>query len=147
MIFVLYFNMFMGIMKLVRVVVVCSFRYLGIVSPNLQLVPLTVSYVIFYQLVLIKYIMLFTSFQIFQEPWSTSCRNPSLKLATKASAYKSVSQEGSPGVTFHAPGSAKECEGMNLQTPKNFQIFRRRLQRSKFIGLRRSLYHWKTLAT
>jgi hypothetical protein len=31
---------------------------------------------------------------------------------------KSVGQEGSPGVTFHAPGSAKECEGMNPHTPK-----------------------------
>jgi len=37
---------------------------------------------------------------------------------TKARAYEDASQEGSPGVTFHAPGSARECEGMNLHTPK-----------------------------
>jgi hypothetical protein len=29
-----------------------------------------------------------------------------------------VSQEGSSRVTSHAPKSAKECEGMNLHTPK-----------------------------
>ncbi len=46
------------------------------------------------------------------------CRNPSLGLATKARACKSVGQEGSPRITFHAPGSAKECERMNLHTPK-----------------------------
>jgi hypothetical protein len=36
------------------------------------------------------------------------CHNPSLGLATKAKACKSASQEGSPGVTFHAPASANE---------------------------------------
>jgi hypothetical protein len=46
------------------------------------------------------------------------CHNPSLGLATKARACKSASQEGSPGVTYHAPRSAKECEGMNPHTPK-----------------------------
>jgi hypothetical protein len=46
------------------------------------------------------------------------CHNPSLGLATKARTCKVVGQEGSPGVTFHAPGSAKECEGMNPHTPK-----------------------------
>jgi hypothetical protein len=40
-------------------------------------------------------------------------RNPSLGLATKVKACKSAGQKGSPGVTFHAFGSAKECEGMN----------------------------------
>jgi hypothetical protein len=34
-----------------------------------------------------------------------------------------VGQEGSLGVTFHAPGSAKECEGMNPHTPKQTPIF------------------------
>ncbi len=87
------------------------------------------------------------------------CHNPSLGLATKARACKVASREGSPwGVTSHAPGSAKECEGMNPHTPKgtpilgvrvlmNFRIFRGRLQRSKLIELRRSLYHWKALGT
>jgi len=37
---------------------------------------------------------------------------------TKARACKVASQEGSLGVTSHAPGSAKGCEGMNLHTPK-----------------------------
>jgi len=37
---------------------------------------------------------------------------------TEARAYKLVGQEGSLGVTSHAPGSAKECEGMNPHTPK-----------------------------
>jgi len=37
---------------------------------------------------------------------------------TKARACEGTSQEGSLGVTFHAPKSAKECEGMNLHTPR-----------------------------
>jgi hypothetical protein len=45
------------------------------------------------------------------------CRNLSLGLTTKARACKGVGQEGSPGVTSHAPGNAKECEGMNPHTP------------------------------
>jgi hypothetical protein len=47
-----------------------------------------------------------------------SYRNPSLRLATKARAYKGAGQEGSLGVTFNAPGSVRQCEGMNLHTPK-----------------------------
>jgi hypothetical protein len=64
---------------------------------------------------------------------------------TKARAYKSAGQEGSPGVTFHAPRSAKECEGMNPHTPKgtptlgvgipvDFQIFREQLKGVKTHG-------------
>ncbi len=37
---------------------------------------------------------------------------------TKAKVCKVVGQEGSPGVTSCAHGSAKECEGMNPHTPK-----------------------------
>ncbi len=48
----------------------------------------------------------------------TPCRNLSLGLATKARACKNEGQEGSMGVTFHAPKNAKECEGMNPHTPK-----------------------------
>jgi hypothetical protein len=44
--------------------------------------------------------------------------NPSLRLVTKTRACKGVGQEGSSRVTFHAPGSARECEGMNPHTPK-----------------------------
>jgi hypothetical protein len=39
------------------------------------------------------------------------CRNPSLGLATKAKGYKVAGQEGDPGVTSHAPGSAKSVKG------------------------------------
>ncbi len=41
------------------------------------------------------------------------CRNPSLGLATKARACKGTGQEGSPGVTSHAPRSVGEGEEMN----------------------------------
>jgi hypothetical protein len=44
--------------------------------------------------------------------------NPNLGLVTKVKACKVASQEGSLGVTSHAFGSAKECEGMNPHTPK-----------------------------
>ncbi len=46
------------------------------------------------------------------------CRDPSFGLTTKARVCKNVGQEGSPGVTFQPPGSAKECEGMNSHIPK-----------------------------
>ncbi len=66
----------------------------------------------------------------------TNCHNPSFGLTTKARACEGVGQEGSPGVTFHALGSVRECEGMNPHTPKraptlgigimvDFQIFRK----------------------
>jgi hypothetical protein len=86
------------------------------------------------------------------------CHNPNLGLATKARACKGAGQEGSPGVTSHAPGSAKECEGMNPHPPKwtpilgvgvpvDSQIFRGQFQGSKFIELKSSLCHWKSLGT
>jgi hypothetical protein len=50
-------------------------------------------------------------------PRGTYC-NPSLGFATKVRAYKVAGQEGSSGVTFHVLENAKECEGMNLHTPK-----------------------------
>jgi hypothetical protein len=46
------------------------------------------------------------------------CRNLNLGLVTKARACKGASQEGSMGVTSHAPRSVGECEGMNLHIPK-----------------------------
>jgi hypothetical protein len=84
------------------------------------------------------------------------CRNPSLRFATTTRACKVVGQEGSSGVTSHAPGSAKECEGMNPHTLKwtsilgvrvsmESQIFNGWLQGSKPIGLKGSLYHWKAI--
>jgi hypothetical protein len=42
----------------------------------------------------------------------------SLELATKARACKGANRKGSMGLTFHAPGSVGECEGMNPHTPK-----------------------------
>jgi hypothetical protein len=51
------------------------------------------------------------------------CCNPSLGLATKVKACKGAGQEGSPRVTSHTPGSEKECEGMNLHTPKEFPLW------------------------
>jgi hypothetical protein len=76
---------------------------------------------------------------------------------TKAKACKVAGQEGSLGVTPHAPGNVGKCEGMNPYTSKGastlgvgipmdfHQIFKERLQGSKFNGLRNSLYHWKSL--
>jgi len=39
-------------------------------------------------------------------------------VTTKARACKVPRQEGSPGITLHALGSVRKCEGMNLHTPK-----------------------------
>ncbi len=44
-----------------------------------------------------------------------TCRNPRLG---ETWACKGVGQEWSPKVTFHAPWSVIECEGMNLHIPK-----------------------------
>jgi len=41
---------------------------------------------------------------------------------TKARGYKVVGQEGSLEVMPHAPGSARECEGINPHTPKGTPI-------------------------
>jgi hypothetical protein len=46
------------------------------------------------------------------------CHNPKLRLVTKARACKGAGQEESLGVTPHAHGSVRECEGMNTHTPK-----------------------------
>jgi hypothetical protein len=48
----------------------------------------------------------------------STCYNLSLGLTTKVRACKVASQEGSLRVTSYAFGNAKECEGMNLHTPK-----------------------------
>jgi len=59
---------------------------------------------------------------------------------------------GSLRVMPHVPGSARECEGMGLHTPKgtptlgvgvpmDSRMFRERLQGSKQNGLKKSLYH------
>jgi hypothetical protein len=46
------------------------------------------------------------------------CHNLTLRLTTKAGACNGVGQEGSLGITTHAPGSVKESEGMNPHTLK-----------------------------
>jgi hypothetical protein len=86
-----------------------------------------------------------------------SC-NLNIGLATKTKTCKGASQESSPNVALHALGSVGGCEGMNLHTPKrtptlevvvpmDSQIFKERLQGSKPIGLKSSLYYWKALET
>ncbi len=87
-----------------------------------------------------------------------TCPNPNLGFTTKAMACKGVGQKWSSGVTFHAPGSVRECERMNPHTPKwapilgvvvsiNSWIFKGKFQGSKPIILKNSLYHWKALET
>jgi len=85
--------------------------------------------------------------------------NLNFAFTTKARVCKGAGQEGSSGVTSHAPRSEEECEGMNPHTPKwaptlgvgilmDSQIFKEQLQGSIPIGLRSSLYHyWKELGT
>jgi hypothetical protein len=66
--------------------------------------------------------------------------------------------KGSLGVTSETPGSARECEGVSLHTPKatptlgegvpvDSRNFREPFEGSKLNGLWRSLYHWKALRT
>jgi hypothetical protein len=66
--------------------------------------------------------------------WTIALVSCSIELVDKC-FQESAGQEGILGVTFHAPRSAKECEGMNPHTPKgtptlgvgilmDFRIFR-----------------------
>ncbi len=84
------------------------------------------------------------------------CCNPSLGFATKVRACKGVGQAGSPGITFHAHGNIRKCEGMNLELPSKFPLWELESQwspkslksdckGSKPIGLTSSLYNWKAL--
>jgi hypothetical protein len=86
------------------------------------------------------------------------CHNPSLGLMIKARAYKGVVQEWNMWVTFHAPKSVGECEGMNPHIPKwsptlgNWSFnglwnLQKVITRVKFIGLKSYLYYWKALGT
>jgi len=47
-----------------------------------------------------------------------SCCNPSLGLVTEVRVYKSCGPRMKPKSHIHAPGSARECKGMNPHTPK-----------------------------
>ncbi len=51
------------------------------------------------------------------------CCNPSLELMTKAKACKGASQKLNLKITFHAPRSVKECEGMNPTLPSGFPLW------------------------
>jgi hypothetical protein len=51
------------------------------------------------------------------------CRNPSFGLATKAKGLQGCGPKGSPGVTSETPGSAGECEGLGLHTPKQLPLW------------------------
>jgi len=62
--------------------------------------------------------LIFNSFFLKSFSWMHACHNPSLGLVIKARACEDASQKWSPIVTFHAPESARKCEGMNLHTPK-----------------------------
>jgi hypothetical protein len=46
------------------------------------------------------------------------CRNPSLGFVTKTRACKVAGQEGTSRIMLHAPGSAREYEGIDPHTPK-----------------------------
>ncbi len=71
---------------------------------------------------------------------------------------KVAGQEGSLGLKLPAPGSARECEGVDPHTPKgtptlgvkvlmDSRVFRERFQGSKPNGLRSFLYHYKAIET
>jgi hypothetical protein len=77
---------------------------------------------------------------------------------TKAKrGYKVAGQEEAKSHIAYSR-ECKKCEGMGLHTPKatphmgigvsvDFQNFRERLQGSKLLALRSSLYHWKDIET
>jgi hypothetical protein len=47
-----------------------------------------------------------------------NCHNPNLGLVTKVKGLQGCEPKGSLGITLHAPGSVRKCEGMNPHTPK-----------------------------
>jgi hypothetical protein len=52
--------------------------------------------------------------------WWESCHNPSLGLVTKARACEGAGQVWIPGVTFHAPESARKYEPSHSQVSSHF---------------------------
>ncbi len=90
---------------------------------------------------------------------SGMCRNPSFGLGTKVRGCKVASQDKDPEVTSHPPRSAKVSQphfkGMwgwhshsrngDLRVLRDSWKFRTRLQGSKHLALKCSLYHWKGL--
>jgi hypothetical protein len=51
------------------------------------------------------------------------CRNPSIGLMTKGRACKVAGQEGGPGVTSHAPRSAKSVREWTLTLPNELPLW------------------------
>jgi hypothetical protein len=82
MIIIFYFNVLLCAMKFLSIGIVRNFWFLGNVSWNSQFVPSAISSTLLpprvYKLVVVECIMLFTNFQIFQEPQSTWAPMPIL---------------------------------------------------------------------
>jgi hypothetical protein len=144
-------------------------RLLALTKPFAEIWSITIGQV-FYQLVNKTFYLSFHDAFIFHlspppiwgcshgRLWSRGCRNPNLKFATKAKAYKGAGQKWSSRITSYAPRSVGKCEGLNLHTPKlaptlgvkvsmDSQIFREQLHGSKPIRSKISLYHWKIIGT
>ncbi len=62
---------------------------------------------------------------------------------TKARACKVAGQKGSPRVTFHAPESARKCEGINLHIPKGALTLGNK-NPSRFLNFHRAIAGFKT---
>jgi hypothetical protein len=95
------------------------------------------------------------------EYWKQTCtthKNYLFWAHDQSKGLQGGGPKGSLGVTSHAPGSVRECEGINPHTPKgaptlgigvsvDFRFFKERLKGSKPNELKNSLYHWKALGT
>jgi len=105
-----------------------------------------------------------TTLALGSRPRQRACKGVSQERRSpgvKAKALQGCGPRGNRGVTSHTPGSVRsvrECEAVNIHTPKatptlgdgvpvDFQNFRERLQGSKLNDLWRYLYHWKDLGT
>jgi hypothetical protein len=83
------------------------------------------------------------------------CHNPSLELETKARAWKGIVQKCNLKVTFTFPRMWEGVREWAHTFPNGFPLwelesrlfFRERFEESELIGLRTSLYHWKSLKT
>jgi hypothetical protein len=83
------------------------------------------------------------------------CHNPSLELETKARAWKGIVQKCNLKVTFTFPRMWEGVREWAHTFPNGFPlwelesrlIFREWFEKSELIGLRTSLYHWKSLKT
>jgi hypothetical protein len=86
------------------------------------------------------------------------CRNPSLRIETKAKGLQGWRPRGKPGSHISCSRECRRVWRNELHTPKwaptlevevmmNSPIFKEWLQGSKPIELKRSLYYWKTFGT